>query len=118
MIIGAHCIIYSKDPDADRSFFHDVLEFPGVDVGEGWLIFRLPPAELAVHPAQDNGRHEIYLMCDDVNATALELQSKGIACQPVTDEGWGLLTSLTLPGGGALGLYQPRHPTALGIDRS
>jgi catechol 2,3-dioxygenase-like lactoylglutathione lyase family enzyme len=116
MIIGAHTIVYSKDADADRAFFRDVLGFAAIDAGQGWLIFQLPPAELAVHPAQDNGRHEIYLMCNDVEATVRKLQSKRIACRPVTDEGWGLLTSLTLPGGGAVGLYQPRHPTALGIS--
>jgi catechol 2,3-dioxygenase-like lactoylglutathione lyase family enzyme len=112
MIIGAHAIIYSKDAEADRAFFRNVLEFDSVDAGGGWLIFGLPPAEVAVHPADSNGRHELYLMCDDVSATVHSLQAKGIACQPVTDEGWGLLTSLTLPGGGAVGLYQPRHPTA------
>jgi catechol 2,3-dioxygenase-like lactoylglutathione lyase family enzyme len=113
MIIGGHIIIYSKDANADRAFFREVLGFAGVDAGKGWLIFRLAPAELAIHPAQDNGRHELYLMCDDVDATARDLQSKGIVCQPITDQGWGLLTSFTLPGGGAVGLYQPRHPTAL-----
>jgi catechol 2,3-dioxygenase-like lactoylglutathione lyase family enzyme len=112
MISGTHMIIYSTDAEADRAFFHDVLKFPGVDAGGGWLIFALPPAEVAVHPAPENGKHEIYLMCDDIQETVSTLVSHGIDCASVSDEGWGLLTSLTLPGGGSLGLYQPRHPVA------
>lgn len=112
MIFGAHMIIYSTDADADRAFFRDVLEFGSVDAGQGWLIFALPPAEIAVHPAAENGRHEIYLMCDDVAETVGKLAAKGVACGPVSDQGWGLLTELSLPGGGRLGLYQPRHPVA------
>ena len=109
MIIGAHSIIYSKEPDADRAFLRDVLRLPSVDVGGGWLIFGLPPAEVAVHPADANDVHEFYLMCDDVEALIAEMKRRGIACGPVHDQGWGLLTQVTLPGGGKLGVYQPRH---------
>jgi catechol 2,3-dioxygenase-like lactoylglutathione lyase family enzyme len=110
MISGAHMIIYSTDADADRAFFRDILQFPAVDAGEGWLIFALPPAEIAVHPAAENESHEIYLMCDDIDATVRELASRSVVCTPVQDEGWGLLTYIALPGGSRLGLYQPRHP--------
>jgi hypothetical protein len=109
MIIGAHSILYSVDPDADRAFFRDVLGLANVDVGEGWLIFGLPPAEVAVHPSEENGRHELYLMCDDVVAFVADMRKHGIACGPVLNRGWGLLTEVTLPGGGKLGAYQPRH---------
>jgi catechol 2,3-dioxygenase-like lactoylglutathione lyase family enzyme len=112
VITGAHVIVYSRNADADRAFFRDVLDYPHVDAGGGWLIFKLPPAEVAVHPAEDTGSHELYLMCDDVNATIGQLNAKGVACGPVSDEGWGLLTSIRLPGGGELGLYEPRHPEA------
>lgn len=111
MITGAHAILHSTDPDADRAFLRDVLHFPHVDVGGGWLIFALPPAEVAVHPAEASGRHELYLMCDDVDATVAELTREGVAFTgPVTDQGWGRLTGIRLPGGGELGLYEPRHP--------
>ena len=109
MLSGAHAIIYSKDPDADRAFLRDVLKLPHVDVGEGWLIFGLPPAEIAVHPAEQNDKQELYLMCDDIEAFVAAMAEHQIACQPVENLGWGLLTRLTLPGGGALGVYQPRH---------
>jgi catechol 2,3-dioxygenase-like lactoylglutathione lyase family enzyme len=112
MISGAHIIIYSKDADADRAFFREVLGFPNVDAGHGWLIFALPPSEVAVHPDESNGRHEIYLMCDDVNGTVAKLAASGIACSPVQEQRWGSITELTLPGGGRLGLYQPKHPLA------
>jgi catechol 2,3-dioxygenase-like lactoylglutathione lyase family enzyme len=112
MISGAHMIICSTDAEADRAFFRDVLGFPSVDAGHGWLIFALPPAEIAVHPAAESGKHEIYLMCDDVEATVQTLKTQKVKCDPVTDQGWGLLTQLTLPGGSKLGLYQPRHPVA------
>jgi hypothetical protein len=118
MISGAHMIIYSTDAEADRAFFRDVLNFPAVDAGGGWLIFALPPAEVAVHPAPENGKQEIYLMCDDVEQTIRELKSHKVECSPVSDEGWGLLTQVTLPGGGALGLYQPRHATAHAVAPS
>jgi catechol 2,3-dioxygenase-like lactoylglutathione lyase family enzyme len=111
VITGAHAIVYSRDADADRAFFRDVLGFPSVDAGGGWLIFALPPAELAAHPADAGGRHELYLMCDEIESTVAELQAKGVEfTAPVSDEGFGLLTSLKLPGGGELGLYEPRHP--------
>jgi hypothetical protein len=110
MIIGAHAIIYSKKAAADRRFLIDVFGFPSVDAGQGWLIMGLPPAELAVHPAEGNGAHEIYLMCEDVKALTATLKKRRIRCSPVRDHGWGLLTQVTLPGGGKLGVYQPRHP--------
>ena len=113
MLTGAHAIIYSSNAEADRAFFRDVLELENVDVGGGWLIFGLPPAEVAVHPATENGRHELYLMCDDVQAFVARMRKHGIACSAVKNEGWGLLTELTLPGGGKLGVYQPRHPRPL-----
>ena len=109
MITGAHSIIYSKNPEADRAFLRDVLQLPNVDVGHGWLIFALPPAELAVHPAEHNDVHEFYLMCTDVDALTAELSRHGAPCSPVQNQGWGLLTHVTLPGGGKLGIYQPRH---------
>jgi catechol 2,3-dioxygenase-like lactoylglutathione lyase family enzyme len=112
VITGAHVIVYSRDADADRAFFRDVLEYPHVDAGGGWLIFKLPPGEVAVHPADAVPSHELYLMCDDVNATVEQLAAKGVNCGPVSDQGWGLLTSIRLPGGGELGLYEPRHPKA------
>ena len=109
MISGAHSIIYSTSPDADRAFMRDVLKLPHVDVGDGWLIFGLPPAEVAFHPSNENDVHEFYLMCDDVEALIVEMQNHSIACSPVENQGWGLLTQVTLPGGGKLGIYQPRH---------
>ena len=109
MISGAHSIIYSKNPEADRAFLRDVLGFPSVDVGHGWLIFALPPSEVAIHPSERNDVHELYLMCDDVEALIRELQAQAVECSPVQNMGWGLLTRLTLPGGGGLGIYQPRH---------
>ena len=111
MITGAHVIVYSRDSDADRAIFRDVLECPHVDAGGGWLIFKLPPGEVAVHPSE-GASHELYLMCDDVNTTVEQLAAKGVSCGPVSDQGWGLLTSIRLPGGGQLGLYEPRHPKA------
>jgi hypothetical protein len=115
MIIGAHSVIYSKNPDADRAFLRDVLNLTNVDVGGGWLIFGLPPAEVAVHPSDKNNVHEFYLMCDDVEALVAEMKKHNIACTPVQNQGWGLLTQLMLPGGGELGIYQPRHarPSAM-----
>ena len=114
MINGVHAVIFSKDAEALRAFLGDVLGFKSVDAGGGWLIFALPPAELAAHPAEENGRHELYLMCDDVNATVVELSARGAEIPgPVKDEGFGLLTAIRLPGGGELGLYQPKHPSPL-----
>ncbi len=114
MITGAHTILYTRDAEADRAFLRDVLGFDSVDAGGGWLIFALPPAEVAVHPDDSGGRHELYLMCDDVHATVEELKGKGAEfAGEVTDAGWGLLTAIRLPGGGELGLYEPRHPSPL-----
>lgn len=117
MIIGAHSIIYSTRPTADRAFLRDVLGLPNVDVGDGWLIFGLPPAEVAVHPSHKNDVHEFYLMCDDVEAFVAAMKKHGIACGAVQNQGWGLLTQLSLPGGGKLGVYQPRHarPKTVGV---
>jgi predicted enzyme related to lactoylglutathione lyase len=114
MITGVHGIIFTTDADGVRSFFRDVLEFSSVDAGEGWPIFALPPAELAAHPADDAGHHEIYLMCNDVHTTVDELKRKGVEfSHPISDEGFGLLTTIRLPGGTELGLYEPRHPTPI-----
>ena len=112
MIIGAHTVVYTADAEADRAFFRDVLGFSSVDAGGGWLIFALPPAEVAFHPGS-NGKHELYLVCDDVYAAIDKLRLKSVRCAPVLDEGWGLLTRLSLPSGGEIGLYQPRHPLAI-----
>src|SRR6185503_8212675 len=109
MIIGAHAIIYSTNSDADRAFPRDVLELTHVDVGGGWLIFGLPPAEVAVHPGEDGGVHELYLMSDDIGKFCEQMALHGIATATVQNAGWGLLTHVTLPGGGKLGVYQPRH---------
>src|SRR4026208_1959697 len=109
MIIGAHSIINSTNPEGDRAFLRDVLNLPNVDVGEGWLIFGLPPAEVAVHPSKKNDVHEFYLMCDDVKAFVADMKKRKVTCGPGPDIGWGALTEVTLPGGGKLGVYQPRH---------
>ena len=112
MISGAHVVVYSKDADADRAFFRDVLGFASADAGHGWLIFALPPAEAAFHPSQENDRHELYFMCSDLKAEMAALRAKGIQCAEVTEQRWGSITKISLPGGGAVGLYQPKHPTA------
>jgi len=117
VITGTHAIIYAQDPPRARAFFRDILGLPSVDVHDGWLIFKLPPAELGIHPHSEpgapSGRHEIYLMCDDISATMTELTAKGAEITaPVSDAGFGRLTSVRIPGGGLIGLYQPRHPTA------
>ena len=109
MINGAHAIIYSSNAEADRGFLRDVLKLAHVDVGGGWLIFALPPAEVAIHPGDENDVHELYLMCEDVDRLIADLQGHAIACAPVENLGWGLRTHVTLPGGGRLGVYQPRH---------
>ena len=109
MINGAHAIIYSENAEADREFFRDILKFPHVDVGEGWLIFALPPAEVAVHSAEKNGAHELYFMCEDINSFVAEMIGRSVECTEIFDRGWGLLTQITLPGGGKLGVYQPQH---------
>jgi len=115
MIFGAHVIIYSTDPSADRSFLRDVLGFPSVDAGHGWLIFALPPAEVAVHPAENDDRHQLYFMCDDLRAEILALRNKGVQCSEVQEARWGSITKVQLPGGSEIGLYQPRHPFALAL---
>jgi catechol 2,3-dioxygenase-like lactoylglutathione lyase family enzyme len=125
MINGAHVVIYTKNAEADRAFFRDVLKFPSVDAGHGWLIFALPPAEAAFHDlekhdlekegpeddAKQTARHELFLMCDDLAATLRDLKSKHVPVSDVTEQRWGKLATLTLPGGSKLGLYQPKHPT-------
>jgi predicted enzyme related to lactoylglutathione lyase len=114
VITGVHALLFTEDADQLRDFLGDALGLRSVDAGEGWLIFALPPAEIAAHPADRGGGVELYLMCDDVEATAAELREKGVEVTgPARDEGWGLLTGIRLPGGGQLGLYEPRHPTAL-----
>ncbi len=109
MLTGAHAIIYSKNADADRAFLRDVLKLSHVDVGGGWLIFALPPSEVAVHPHDANDRHELYFMCDDVHRFTGEMARHHVTCDPIQNQGWGLVTHITLPGGGKLGVYQPRH---------
>ena len=109
MITGAHSIIYSRKPDADRRFLKDVLKLHSVDVGGGWLIFGLPPAEVAVHPGSKNGVHALYFICRDVEALVRELEGREVRCGPIRELGWGRLTEVTLPGGGKLGIYEARH---------
>jgi catechol 2,3-dioxygenase-like lactoylglutathione lyase family enzyme len=114
MITGVHAIIFSRDAEADRAFFRDVLDLPSVDAGGGWLIFALPPAELAAHPTDGQSRHELYLMCDDISATVEELRGKGVEFTgAIRDEGFGLMTALRLPGGSELSLDQPSHASPL-----
>jgi catechol 2,3-dioxygenase-like lactoylglutathione lyase family enzyme len=125
MIIGAHFLLYSKDPEADRAFLRDVLGLPYVDVGHGWLIFAMSPAEAAIHPldgefSQQHAGHELlgavlYLMCDDLDAQVAALQAKNVECTELETAPWGIKTTIPLPSGGAIGLYQPRHPTALNL---
>jgi catechol 2,3-dioxygenase-like lactoylglutathione lyase family enzyme len=115
MISGAHVIVYSKNAEADRAFFRDVLEFKSVDAGHGWLIFALPPGEAAIHPSSESSGHELYFMCDDLKAEMASLAEKGVECTKVEEARWGSITKMRLPGGGEVGLYQPRHPTALGL---
>ena len=110
MISGAHSILYSKDAVADRAFLREVLKLGHVDAGHGWLIFGLPPSEIAVHPDEDGGRQEIYFMCDDVDAFVDAMKKAGRPCTPPADQGWGTLTQVTLPSGAVVGVYQPRHP--------
>jgi catechol 2,3-dioxygenase-like lactoylglutathione lyase family enzyme len=117
MIRGAHVILYSKDAEADRAFFRDVLEYPFADAGHGWLIFALPPAEIAVHPSDENDVHEVYLMCDDVRALIEQMKTRGVDCSPVDEQRWGSITRVSLPGGGKLGIYQPKHPSPPSVAR-
>jgi catechol 2,3-dioxygenase-like lactoylglutathione lyase family enzyme len=120
MIKGSHLIIYSSDAEADRAFFRDILQLKSVDAGDGWLIFKLPPAELGIHPSDDPPKTkpemaeaQLYLMCDDLHATIASLQTKQLLFTPIREAGWGITTTLSLPSGAQLGLYQPRHPTAI-----
>jgi catechol 2,3-dioxygenase-like lactoylglutathione lyase family enzyme len=115
MISGAHMIVYSKDSEADRAFFQNVLGFASVDAGHGWLIFAMPPAEAAFHPSDDNDVHELYFMCEDLKAAMAALAEKGVHCSDVQEARWGSITKIQLPGGGKVGLYQPKHPTAIGM---
>jgi hypothetical protein len=126
MIIGAHFLLYSKDPEADRAFFRDVLKFPFIDVGGGWLIFVMPPAEAGIHPsdgefAQSHAGHDLlgavlYLMCDDLDALISSLKAMNVRCTEVQTANWGVTTTIPLPSGSAIGLYQPTHPTALNLN--
>jgi hypothetical protein len=123
MINGAHVLLFSEDPEADRKFFRDVLRFPAVDAGGGWLIFALPPTEVALHPSEEQGREAgpllsgpLYLMCDDVKTTIKSLEAKDVKCTPIKNERWGVVTTIRLPSGGEIGLYQPKHPVAHGIN--
>lgn len=114
MINGVHAVVFSREADKVRAFFADVLGLAAVDAGGGWLIFALPPAELAVHPADGDGRHELYLMCDDIHATLAELRAKGVeVAQEVSDQRWGLMAAIRLPDGSEFGIYEPRHPSPL-----
>ena len=128
MVNGVHILVYSTNPEADRAFFRDVLQFASVDAGGGWLIFALPPAEAAFHPVGDDAgpRHAghqmlgavVYLMCDDLHATIASLAARNVRCAPVTEQRWGTTTTIPLPSGGEIGLYQPSHPTALTLHNS
>jgi uncharacterized glyoxalase superfamily protein PhnB len=116
MITGTHVILYSSDAEADRAFLGELLRLPAVDAGGGWLIMQLPPGEVAVHPSEASGAVELYLVCDDVERTVQELTADGVTFDgPVTDQGWGRLTSIRLPGGGRVGIYEARHPTAFDL---
>lgn len=116
MIFGAHVVVYSKDAAADRAFFREILGFSFVDAGHGWLIFALPPAEVAVHPAEENDRHKLYFMCDDLKTEISALGKKGVRCSEVQEARWGSITNIQLPGGSEVGLYQPKHPSALALN--
>jgi catechol 2,3-dioxygenase-like lactoylglutathione lyase family enzyme len=115
MISGAHVVVYSKNAEADRVFFRDVLGFKSVDAGHGWLIFALPPGEAAVHPSDESRADELYFMCDDLKVEMASLKKKGVECSKVQEQRWGSITKMRLPGGGEVGLYQPKHPTALDL---
>ena len=113
MISAAHVVVYTKDAEADRLFFRDVLGFQSVNAGHGWLIFALPPGEAAFHPSDENGVHELYFICDDLDAEIASLTEKGVECSTIQEARWGSITKMRLPGGGAVGLYQPKHPLAV-----
>jgi hypothetical protein len=112
-ILGAHVIVYSKKADADRKFLADLFKTKGADAGGGWMIYALPPAEIAVHPSDENDVHELYVMVDDVEAFALSMKKKKVKCDPISEQRWGLLTSITMPSGSKLGVYQPLHASPL-----
>jgi catechol 2,3-dioxygenase-like lactoylglutathione lyase family enzyme len=116
MIFGAHAVLYSRDAEADRAFLRDVLGFACVDAGHGWLIFALPPAEIAVHPAEENERPELYFMCSDLRREISELEKKDVHFSDIQEARWGSVARIRLPGGGEIGLYQPKHPTALSLS--
>jgi catechol 2,3-dioxygenase-like lactoylglutathione lyase family enzyme len=113
LINGAHVVVYTKDPAADRRFFRDVLQFPCVDAGHGWLIFAMPPLETAFHDSEKNDQHELFLMCDDLAATVRDLKSKHVNVSDVSEQRWGKLATFTLPGGGKIGIYEPNHLSPL-----
>lgn len=115
MIVGSHVIVFSRDPEADRAFFSAVLGQPHVDAGGGWLIFKLPPGEVAVHPSDGPTEHSLYLLCDDLDATIDDLRAHDVALAEVSDERWGRVTRFRLPGGAEVGLYEPRHPLAIDL---
>ncbi len=117
MISAAHVVVYTKDAEADRRFFRDVLGFTSVDAGHGWLIFALPPAEAAFHPSGENGPHELFFICNDLEAEITALAEKGVQCSEIQEARWGWVTKMRLPGGGTVGLYQPKHPVAV-VPRS
>lgn len=117
MIFGAHVVLASTDAEADRAFLRDVLGFAAIDAGHGWLIFALPPAEAAIHPAETNSGHELYLMCENLHAEIETLTRKNVTCSTVEEARWGSICYISLPGGGRIGLYQPKHPLAILTER-
>ena len=117
MINGAHVVIYTKNPEADRAFFRDVLKFPSVDAGHGWLIFSMPSLEAAFHDSEKNDQHELFLMCDDIAASLSDLKSKDVKVSDVSEQRWGRLATFTLPGGGKIGIYEPKHPSPSELKR-
>lgn len=112
MFVGSHMVIFSEDPDADRALFRKLFPENPVDAGKGWMIYKLPPAEIAVHPPFGDAKHELHMMCEDIHQTCAKLVEMGFACDPVEDMGYGLVSGFTLPGGAKLGFYQPLHETA------
>ncbi len=116
MITGCHVMVFTRDADADRAFLRDILKLPSVDAGEGWLIFALPPGEVAFHPADKNNFHELYFMCENLAGSIEELETRGVICEAPAEQSWGITTAIPLPGGGHIKLYQPKHPSPLGND--